>query len=116
MFGLFKKIGQRAEFEAEMIPVITAIGFPFERIFSIEEQGAHTDGILKILQENNEPFNKFDFTVLSIASLAFRSREIGLEGILNKACCNYIRLHIKELNGFSRGLLEAIENAPSSKS
>ena len=111
MFGIFKKIGQRAEFEAEMIPAITSSGFPFERAFSIKEQGEHTDSILKILEDNGEPFNKYDFTAISYATLAFRCRDIGLDGMLNLACCAYIISHMKDLNSYSRGILELLRGA-----
>jgi hypothetical protein len=111
---MFKKVGQRGEFEAEMIPSLTASGFPYERILSIREQGEHTDSVINILEQNGEPFNKYDFTVISFAMLAARSREIGLEGALNSACCSYILKNMGELNLYSRGLLDAIQNAPSS--
>lgn len=112
MFGIFKKIGQRAEFEAEMIPAITSSGFPFQRAFSIKEQGEHTDSILKILEDNGEPFNKYDFTAVSYATLAFRCRDIGLDEMLNIACCSYIISNMKNLNSYSRGLLDIIQNVP----
>ena len=115
MFGIFKKIGQRAEFEAEMIPAITSSGFPFERAFSIKEQGEHTDSILKILEDNGEPFNKYDFTAISYATLAFRCRDIGLDEMLNIACCSYIISNMKNLNSYSIGLLDVIQNAPNNQ-
>jgi hypothetical protein len=111
MFGIFKTIGQRVDFEAEMIPAVTASGFPFEKIFSLQEQGEHTSAVIKILEENQEPFNKYDFTVISYFLLAQRSRDIGLDGMLNLACCAYIISHMKDLNSYSRGILELLRGA-----
>ena len=96
-----------------MIPNVTAAGFPFEKMLSIREQGEHSDGVIAVLEKHGEPFNEFDFTVVSFALLAIRSKEIGLEQPMNRACCAYIVSHMSRLNSFSSGLLEAIKNAPS---